>query len=225
VSGNGEHAALAEQQRAHGLTTTSFAVLGLLAMREWTTYELAHQMKRSFSYFWPRAERRIYDEPARLAAAGYAQSRRDLVGRRPRTCWQITPEGRDALHAWLGEPPTTPRTMEFEGLVKVFLAPQGSKRQLLDTLAVIEHNAEQRRRELAEMSAEIVADGGRFPERIHVNALAMQYMVAVSELTAQWARDAADTVGAWRSTAAPGARARDAARAEFAEFAEPRLPS
>jgi Predicted transcriptional regulators len=211
----------AAERREHGLTATSFAVLGLLATREWTTYELTHQMQRSFSYFWPRAERRIYDEPRRLAVAGYVEELREAVGRRQRTRWLITDKGRAALRAWLGEPPSAPPTMEFEGMVKVFFAPSGSKKQLLDTLAAIGAEAEARSAALAAMSAEIAADGGRFPERVHVNELGMRFMVEVSELTARWAQEAAETVQEWRSTAAPGEAAREAARTAFARYAEP----
>ena len=31
------------------LTTTSYAILGLLALRSWTTYELAKQMQRTLT--------------------------------------------------------------------------------------------------------------------------------------------------------------------------------
>jgi len=52
------------------LTTTTYAILGLLALKPWTTYELATQMGRAMNRFWPRAQSRIYDEPAKLVAAG-----------------------------------------------------------------------------------------------------------------------------------------------------------
>lgn len=211
--------AFAAERRDIGLTATSFAVLGLLAMREWTSYELARQMRRSFSYFWPRAERRIYDEPKRLERAGYVSARRESVGRRGRTCWTITPRGRDALRAWLAEPPSEPPTLEFEGMLKVFLAEHAGKAELLDTLARIRASAERRGAELAAMSAQVVVDGGPFPERVHINALAMAYMVQVNELTENWARQAQTAVRAWRGTAAPGPAARESARAAFARFA------
>src|SRR5688572_5469801 len=51
-------------------TTTSYAILGLLSVRRWTTYELAKQVQRSLNWFWPRAERKLYDEPKRLVADG-----------------------------------------------------------------------------------------------------------------------------------------------------------
>ena len=45
------------------LTTTSYAILGLLAVKPWTTYELAQQMRRALGQFWPRAESKLYEEP------------------------------------------------------------------------------------------------------------------------------------------------------------------
>jgi len=50
-------------ERHPALTTTSYALLGLLALRSWTTYELTKQVQRSLGWFWPRTERKLYDEP------------------------------------------------------------------------------------------------------------------------------------------------------------------
>src|SRR5262249_58964926 len=96
------------------LTTTSYALLGLLRLRPWTTYELAKQVQRGLGWFWPRAERKLYDEPKRLVAAGLAAAAEERTGRRPRTVYSITPAGRRALRAWLAEPsaPPPPRTEE-----------------------------------------------------------------------------------------------------------------
>lgn len=194
-------------------------MLGLLGLREWTAYELAQQMRRSFSYFWPRAERRIYDEPKRLAEAGYVTARSEVVGRRPRTCWIITDRGQAALRHWLGEPLATPMTTEFEGMLKVFLAEQGGKGQLLRTLAAIRAEADERGEQLAAMAGEIVDGHGPFPEREHVNALTMRYMLQLSELTARWSEEASEIVRDWRRAAAPGEPARAAAHEAFVRFA------
>ena len=43
------------------LTPTSYAILGLLAIKPWTTYELAKQMDRTLNRFWPRARSKLYD--------------------------------------------------------------------------------------------------------------------------------------------------------------------
>src|SRR4051794_21714115 len=113
--------------------TTAHAILGLLAIKPWTTYELAKQVQRSLGWFWPRAERTLYTEPKSLVAAGLATAHEERTGNRPRTVYTITAAGRRALRRWLGEPPAPP-ALEFEAMVKVFFADAGSLDQLRTTL-------------------------------------------------------------------------------------------
>ena len=65
------------------LTTTSYAILGLLAVKPWTTHELVQQVDRSLRRIWPRAQSKLYEEPKKLVAHGYARATDDSVGRRP----------------------------------------------------------------------------------------------------------------------------------------------
>ena len=116
------------------LTTTSYAILGLLAIKPWTTYELAQQMQRALGQFWPRAESKLYEEPKKLVAHGLARASSEMVGKRPRTVYSITPKGRRALEAWVPTPGAGP-VLEFEQLIKVFFAEHGTKADLLDTIA------------------------------------------------------------------------------------------
>ena len=99
------------------LTATSFAILGLLALRPWQPYELAKQINRSLSHFWPRAESNLYAEAKRLVAGGYAVARQEPTGERRRTVYRITPLGRKALRQWLDEPGGEVR-LESEALLK-----------------------------------------------------------------------------------------------------------
>ena len=50
------------------LPTTSYAVLGLLALRSWTGYELVQQARRSLAFCWPKEDSVLYEEPRRLVA-------------------------------------------------------------------------------------------------------------------------------------------------------------
>jgi len=86
------------------LTTTSYALLSLLAVQPFTTYELARQMERSLRDVWPRAESVIYEEPKRLAARGYATATVQRAGGRRSTRYSITAKGRRALRGWLDQP-------------------------------------------------------------------------------------------------------------------------
>ncbi len=132
-------------------TTTTYAILGLLGVRSWTTYELAKQVQRSLKWFWPRAERKLYDEPKRLVADGLATATKETTGKRPRTVYGITEAGREELRRWLDEPPAPP-TIEFEGLVKIFFAEAGSLDQLNATLDAIAAEASDRLEALAVMA-------------------------------------------------------------------------
>src|SRR5260370_22252458 len=102
------------------LPPTSYALLGLLDLKTWTVYELTKQMRRSVRWFWPRAERKLYDEAKRLAGLGLATSRSEMTGRRASTVYEITPAGRDALRAWVGEPSFQPPVLEMEAMGHLF---------------------------------------------------------------------------------------------------------
>jgi PadR family transcriptional regulator AphA len=181
-------------------TTTSYALLGLLAVRDWTTYELAKQVRRSLNWFWPRAERKLYDEPKRLVEQGLATSIREHTGQRPRTVYRITPDGRAALRDWLSEPPA-PRSIEFEAMIKVFFADAGTPEQLLATLDRIEAEAADRIAALSEMAA---ARPVPFPQRAHLAAIGLRLQCEQEEAVLRWARWAREQVGLWNDTTDPG---------------------
>ncbi|MGV1008577.1 MAG: PadR family transcriptional regulator [Dermatophilaceae bacterium] len=181
-------------------TTTSYAVLGLLSVRTWTTYELAKQVQRSLHWFWPRAERKLYDEPKRLVEQGLATAVREQHGQRPRTVYQITPPGRAALRGWLSEPPA-PRSIEFEGMVKVFFADAGSLVQLNGTIESIESEAMGRLAALADLAA---TDPLPFPQRAHLSAIGLRLHYEQEDAVRRWAQWAKRQVAQWETTADPG---------------------
>jgi DNA-binding PadR family transcriptional regulator len=184
-------------------TTTSHAILGLLSLRSWTTYELAKQVQRSLGWFWPRAERKLYDEPKRLVADGLARSEREMTGARPRTVYAVTPEGREALRQWLDEAPAPP-TLEFEGMVKVFFADNGSLAQLRATLTSIAETAEARLAVLLAKAEENASGDVPFPDRLPLNTLGLRFHYDNERSIATWARWALDQTAGWTSTTDPG---------------------
>jgi PadR family transcriptional regulator AphA len=190
------------------LTTTSYVILGLLALRRWSTYELAQQMQRSLRHYWPRAESHIYEEPKKLVAHGLASATREHAGRRPRTVYAITAKGQRELRRWLAEPGRAP-IVEFEGLVKVLFAEQGTKEQLLATLRAIRAEAEQTRLGHTELSRELGDTGGPFPERLHVNALVFKFMWEQTETVIRWARWAEKEIAQWPDDVSPPVGAED----------------
>lgn len=190
-------------ESASSPSPTAHAILGLLRLRPYTTYELAKQVQKSIGWFWPRAERKLYDEPKRLVASGLATDAHEMTGARPRTVYSVTAAGRKALRRWLSEPPA-PATLEFEGLVKVFFADGGSLTQLRATLTEIARQADERVAELEGKVTDNAAGNTEFPSRLPLNTLALRFQLDHERQIGTWARWALDQTAGWRSPTDPG---------------------
>ena len=173
-------------------------MLGLLRLRPWTTYELAKQVQKGLGWFWPRAERKLYDEPKRLVADGLATSSKEMTGARPRTVYAVTPAGRKALRRWLDEPPAEP-ALEVEGMVKVFFADAGSIEQLRTNLARIAQTSDERMASLEEKRAEHESAAPAFPERLPLNVLALRFQLEHERVFGEWARWALEETASWET--------------------------
>jgi PadR family transcriptional regulator AphA len=102
------------------LTTTSYAVMSLLELfGEATPYDLKQTLEHSIENFWPVPHTTFYEEPARLAKAGYLSQRQEAGGRR-RKLYSLTDAGRAALRAWADSPGSPPSQYRDEGMLKVF---------------------------------------------------------------------------------------------------------
>lgn len=178
------------------LTTTSYAVLGLLAIQPWTTYELARQMERTLNRVWPRARSRLYNEPPKLVAHGLAVATKDAVGRRRRTIYTITAEGRGALADWLKVPGSGP-SLEYEQLVKLFFADHGSRDDALATLEASRTWAAEQLDAFAQAARDYLAGNGPFPERSAVTSVGARFMVDFYDLVDRWAAWAMGVVDTW----------------------------
>jgi PadR family transcriptional regulator AphA len=178
------------------LTTTSYSVLALLALQPWTTYQLAKQMERSLGFIWPRAVSRLYEEPKKLVAAGLATSRPEATGRRRSTVYTITPQGRDALAAWLAEPGAGP-VLECEALVKIAYADQGTRDGLLANLTALIDDTSAKLH-FGDMIARQYLDGrGPFQERLPLSGLMWRFLWEYNVTVLRWARWARAEVQAW----------------------------
>jgi PadR family transcriptional regulator AphA len=178
------------------LTATSYAILGLLAIKPWTTYELAQQMGRALGQFWPRTQSKLYEEPKKLVAHGLARASKENVGRRPRTVYTITPRGRRALASWIPTPGEGP-VLEFEQLIKVFFAEHGSRDDLSATIESVLEWTEQRAALGAGICREYLEGKGPFPERLPWLILAGRFLDEFTPAVGRWADWATAVVSAW----------------------------
>lgn len=181
------------------LTTSSYAVLGLLAIKPWTGYELTQQATRSLRFAWPKSERLLYAEPKKLVEHGLATARQDSVGQRNRTLYTITPRGRSALAAWMATEPQPP-VLEAEALLRLLFAENGTTAELVAALDDMASDA-------AELYEQVVAintgylDGAHpFPDRTHLSVLFATFQLELFDLILRWVEFAKAEIETWPST-------------------------
>ena len=178
------------------LTTTSFGVLAILALRDHSTYDLIRQMRMSLHYMWPRAESNVYAEPRRLVEAGLATARDEWNGQRRRTIYSITEAGQAALAAWIGTPNARPR-MESEALVKVLFAENGTREDLLRTVRQMADDSAAVIRHFLSIAENYAAGEGEYPWRFGLSGLAMRLLIDQQAATLRWAEWAAGVIETW----------------------------
>jgi DNA-binding PadR family transcriptional regulator len=178
------------------LTTTSYAILSLLALRSWSTYELTRQMDRGVGRIWPRAASKLYEEPKKLAAHGLAVAQNEPVGKRSRTVYSITERGRAALAEWHRAPGAGP-VLEFEQLLKLGFAEHGTTDDALATLAAARQWATERNADNLAAARAYQAGVGAFQQRLPQNILVGRFLSEHYRMVAEWADWATSVVEGW----------------------------
>ena len=153
-------------------------------------------MDRTLSRFWPRARSKLYEEPKKLVAQGLAVAEPGSYGRRPRTVYAITPQGRRALAGWLTADSAEP-LFESEHILKVFYAENGSTADLLATLDHVREWVYGLTLRNVEVGGSYVDGNGQYPERLAVLGLTGRFLDDYLEMIDRWASWAAEVVAEW----------------------------
>lgn len=222
------------------ISTTTYGLLGTLAVRSWTGYELTQQMRRSLRFVWSSSEGHLYREQAGLVDLGWAAVEEEQAGGRTRKRYTITSAGQAALSEWLTTTPEEPH-FEIEGLVRLF---HGSHGSAADLAVAMDATADAARAMLDEMLGfvdEYLDEGGplwmlehgvtiaststdapppelagrpMFPERLHVIALVIESITSLLSCLESFARATAHEVREWATTTDPAATPSTRARLE-----------
>jgi len=102
------------------MSTTPYAVLGLLSIEPMSGYDIRRNLEESLSHFWSESFGQIYPTLKRLESARLiAPVRQPASDTRRRKLYTVTAAGRARLRAWLSEPPR-PQPPRNELLLKLF---------------------------------------------------------------------------------------------------------
>lgn len=184
---------------ASRLTTSSYAVLALLAIQPWTAYELTQQATRSLRFAWPKSERLLYSEPKKLLEHGLATAHQESVGKRNRTVYTITDEGRAGLEAWMTTSPQPP-AFEAEALLRLLFAENGSTDDLIGALDAMAQDAAEMYEQVATINTGYLDGQHPFPERTHLSVLFATFQLELFDLMVKWAEFAKTEITTWPST-------------------------
>jgi DNA-binding PadR family transcriptional regulator len=185
------------------LTTSSYGILALLALRPWSGYELTQQATRSLRFAWPKSERLLYNEPKKLVEHGLATARRESVGERRRTVYTITEEGRGALTEWMAteaEPPV----FEAEAFLRLLFADHGTLDDVRATLDKLATDATQTYEQVREINVGYLDGRHPFPERVHLSVLFATFQLELFDLIVRWVDFAKAEVAEWPTTSGLG---------------------
>ncbi len=184
------------------LTPTSYALLGLLARKPWSAYELNAHMQRSvLSAFWPRAASHVYSEPKKLLAHKLVTASQEQRSGRGRTVYTITAAGHKALRDWLASPTETYVTMSHEAMLKFLYAESGSRKAMEDNLDAIEANVLAEARAIIEGVRPLLSKFETM-EGMPYNGMALTFLADVMEAQVNWVREVRASLAGLKETKA-----------------------
>ncbi len=103
------------------LSATGKVILGMLAARPRTGYEIKQLVDNSARFFWAASYGQIYPELKRLERDGLIKGADSARGNRQRTTYTLTANGRRAAREWIGGDELVLEARD-EGLLKLFFA-------------------------------------------------------------------------------------------------------
>jgi PadR family transcriptional regulator, regulatory protein AphA len=166
------------------LSATGRVILGMLAIRPQSGYEIKSLVDDSTRFFWAASYGQIYPELHRLADAGLIEGRSRPQGGRKRTVYRLTRGGRRELRAWL-ERPAEVLELRDEGLLQLFFSgarPEGARDVLEGKRALHVEKLER----LREIEPAVKGAGDPFCHMV------LRYGIAMSEFSIGWCEQAID---------------------------------
>lgn len=168
---------------------TEFAILGLLAERPRSGYDIKKEVEERLSHFWSESYGHIYPMLHRLHD-------RDLVvkeverqeGKPDRKVYHVTEDGRRALEDWFAEPPP-PLRPRNEFLLRLFLGRHASPEYLLRDVRHHGAGAREALARLRAVKARLEAEAGAHPDRVYWD-LVLDYGLRALGALAEWSDEA-----------------------------------
>lgn len=172
---------------------TEFALLGLLAERSRSGYDIKQEVEARLSHFWSESFGHIYPMLRRLDERGLVVKTLDRQDGRPdRKVYSITDAGREALEHWFDEPPPFPRPRN-ELLLRIFLGRHGPTEHLLRDVREFRKGVTGALGQLRAVESRIEQEDPMNPDRVYWR-LTLRYGLKAFAALAEWSDEAEATL-------------------------------
>jgi DNA-binding PadR family transcriptional regulator len=179
------------------LTTTQYAVLGLVAYRECSGYDLAQGAARGIGYIWGPSRSQIYKVLQQLGERGLVRSRAvEQQGRPDKALYRITARGRSALAGWIEEVEDEPTGGPSVFLLKILFAWMAPPDAGLGQLDAYQRHLERTVAHFEELAHRLPAD-----EPVH-SLVALRHGIARGRTTLRWIEEAREALRRGANSAA-----------------------
>jgi DNA-binding PadR family transcriptional regulator len=162
--------------------------------QELSGYDLMKAIEGSVAFFWSPAKSQVYAELRRLVAAGYATERQVEQEARPdKRMYSITPQGEEALGAWLTAEDPEPETFRSTFLMRLFFGHRVSREQVAEGVRVYRAYSERMLEGYRGIEQQIREQA---PEQMHdYPHLTLTYGIAHSEAMLRWCDETLKELG------------------------------
>ena len=176
------------------LSATAKVILGMLAAKPRSGYEIKQLVDSSARFFWAASYGQIYPELKRLEKEGLVAGSDSAQGARQRTVYKLTAAGRRAAKEWIGREPQVFETRD-EGLLGLFFAGSIEPERAAEIARERAATARQKAEELRAIEAAVNGNGqsrGPEAEPDAGSLTVLRYGIEMSEWTAEWFERAAE---------------------------------
>ena len=130
---------------------------------------------------------------------GWASAEVEHVGRRKRTRYSITDEGRAAFREWAATEPQPP-AIEVEGIVRAFFGDLASVESLEASMRATSRLARERLDDMLDFVDDYLDTGGPFPHRLHVVSVAVEIFTEMLSSLETFFDKTASEIAQWDTT-------------------------
>lgn len=118
------------------LRPLSHPVMALVGRGGTSGPELVEMATGAAPLFWSGGGSHVLREARRLARDGYLSARTKPAKTRPRTIFELTAQGHEAMREWLAAPSTYPR-IQHEAAIRLFASDLGDTEAMLASLRAL----------------------------------------------------------------------------------------